>query len=106
MSSHMMMPHLLSRKPAVRVHCTGAAIWGETFEVKISQPSLALLSIIVMDRDTGANDDFIAYATMPVSGIRKGYRRVALYSSDGTTHGEFKHASLMCRFDPHQPESE
>ncbi|KAG5177143.1 PLC-like phosphodiesterase [Tribonema minus] len=77
-------------------------IWDKSYSFKITQPSLALLSLVV--KDDGPTDTFIAYATIPVSMLKRGYRRVALFSSDGTTHGEFKYSSLMCRFDMRAPE--
>ncbi|CAN0039613.1 unnamed protein product, partial [Choristocarpus tenellus] len=63
----------------------------------VRAPELALLQIIVMDKDVDS-DDFIAQTVLPVKCIRTGYRSVRLYSGSGTTHGEFEHCSIFCRF--------
>lgn len=60
-------------------------------------PELALLMFTVMDKDVNA-DDFVAQTVLPVTALRSGYRSVRLYSSSGTMHGDFEHASLLCRF--------
>lgn len=60
-------------------------------------PEVALLMLTVMDKDVNA-DDFVAQTVIPVKTIRSGYRSVRLYSSSGTVHGDFAHASLLCHF--------
>lgn len=60
-------------------------------------PEMALLMFTVMDKDVN-KDDFIAQTVVPVKNLKKGYRSLRLYSSSGTQHGDFEHASLLCRF--------
>ncbi|CAM9705436.1 unnamed protein product, partial [Discosporangium mesarthrocarpum] len=65
-------------------------IWGESFTFDVWVPEMALLQLVVMDKDqvpSGIPDTFIAQAVLPVHAIRQGYRVVRLYSAQGTTHG-------------------
>ncbi|CAM9183166.1 unnamed protein product [Pylaiella littoralis] len=72
-------------------------IWNEIYTFDIKVPQLALLMFTVMDKDVN-KDDFIAQTVVPVKNLRRGYRSLRLYSSSGTQHGDFEHASLLCRF--------
>eukprot|EP00752_Nemacystus_decipiens_P001301 g1292.t1 len=72
-------------------------VWNEVSTFEIKMPEMALLMFTVMDKDVN-KDDFIAQTVVPVKNLKKGYRSLRLYSSSGTQHGDFEHASLLCRF--------
>eukprot|EP00903_Cladosiphon_okamuranus_P007222 g7010.t1 len=72
-------------------------VWNEASTFEIKMPEMALLMFTVKDRDVN-KDDFIAQTVVPVKNLKKGYRSLRLYSSSGTQHGDFEHASLLCRF--------
>lgn len=65
--------------------------------VQVRMPELALLRLDVWDKDVNS-DDFVGHAIVPVPTIRPGYRSLRIYSSSGTVHGDFEHASLLCHF--------
>jgi len=71
-------------------------VFNETFSFPVVCKSLGLLYISVWDDDTMA-DDFIAYASVPLTALRPGIRNFQLYSFNGADGGEFGHASVMCK---------
>jgi phosphatidylinositol phospholipase C, delta len=69
-------------------------IWDEVFELKISQPDVAMLTFRCMDEDYDF-DDFIASSSIPVPLLRPGYRNIQLYDTFGMKSGVFQFASLF-----------
>merc|ERR1712008_294598 len=71
-------------------------IWYQTedFKFKVQNPDVAMLQLIVWDKDMGPND-FVASSSIPVSCIREGYRGVKLFDSNHTRSGPFQCASLL-----------
>ena len=70
-----------------------------TFEVK--SPSIAMVSFSVWDKqdDNKSNkgETFVAGAAVPVSGLREGYRSVALFNGDHSRTGPLRYASLLVK---------
>lgn len=60
-------------------------------------PELAMLRLDVWDKDVNS-DDFVGHTIVPVPTLRQGYRSLRIYSSSGTVHGDFEHASVLCHF--------
>jgi len=52
--------------------------FGEAFTFNVTVPELALLRLVVMDKDVD-NDDFIATHTVPITSLQEGYRHVTLF---------------------------
>ncbi|KNC52059.1 phospholipase C delta isoform [Thecamonas trahens ATCC 50062] len=53
-------------------------VWEHETTFKLAAPELAVVLFRVMDSDNFSKDDFIAYAALPVTSIRSGYRHVQL----------------------------
>jgi len=70
-----------------------------TFEVK--NPSIAMVAFSVWDKqdDNKSNkgETFVAGAAVPVSGLREGYRSVALFNGDHSRTGPLRYASLLVK---------
>jgi len=73
-------------------------VWNQVFTFTIKYPELAVITLEVCDEDIGSYD-FIAFASYPVTALRKGIRAVNLRSSRGDHHGEYDFASLLIRIE-------
>lgn len=69
-------------------------VWDEEFEFPLSVPELALLRIIVREKDQG-KDDFGGQTCLPISELRLGFRSVPLYNRRGE---KYKSVKLLTRF--------
>lgn len=75
-------------------------VWneGEFQEFSISSPGVAMVQFYLMEEDVGI-DDKVAYAAIPVSCLRRGYRSIQLYDKYGTRRGPYGAASLLVEID-------
>lgn len=74
-----------------------APIWGneeDEFDVKVKQPSIALLSFTVWDDET---HDFVAGAALPMTCLRQGYRSISLFDSMHSRIGPYASASIVLK---------
>jgi len=55
--------------------------WNAEMKFVVERSDLANILIEVYDEDKLSKNDFIAYASLPVTSLREGYRSVMLYSS-------------------------
>jgi len=70
-------------------------VFNETFTFDAKMKSLGLLYVAVYDSDQFDSDDFIAYATIPVTCLKPGIRNIDLRSFNGNKSGEFQFCSIM-----------
>jgi len=70
-------------------------IFNETFTFRAKMKSLGLLYFAVYDSDQFDADDFIGYATIPLTCLKEGIRKVDLRSWNGNNSGEFQFCSLL-----------
>ncbi|OCT73826.1 hypothetical protein XELAEV_18032790mg, partial [Xenopus laevis] len=72
--------------------------WNENFEFEIDVPALALLRIVVEDYDAASRNDFIGQFTVPLTGVKLGYRHIHLLSKNGDQYPSatlFVHVMLV-----------
>ncbi|KAF7830948.1 phosphoinositide phospholipase C 6-like [Senna tora] len=69
-------------------------VWDEEFEFPLSVPELALLRIVVREKNQG-KDEFGGQTCLPVSELRLGFRAVPLYNRKGE---KYKSVKLLMRF--------
>ena len=62
----------------------------------MKNPDVAHLTFRCMDKDLNA-DDFIAYASIPVSCLRTGWRCIQLFDSNSACKGDFEFAKLFVK---------
>lgn len=67
-------------------------VWDTTMNFKIERPDLAQILLQVFDEDKLSKNDFIAYAALPVTSLREGYRSVHLYNAKSQP---FEESSLL-----------
>ena len=73
-------------------------VWDEHegVDMVVSQPSVAMLSVVVFDQMAkGEVDSFVAGAAIPIAHLRQGYRSVALFDASYSRSGSFAYASLL-----------
>ncbi|KAK4277831.1 hypothetical protein QN277_015765 [Acacia crassicarpa] len=70
-------------------------VWEEEFRFPLTMPELALLQIIVREKDQGGKDDFGGQTCLPVSELRVGFRSVPLYDKKGE---KYKSVKLFMQF--------
>ncbi|CAB9504809.1 Inactive phospholipase C-like protein 1 [Seminavis robusta] len=72
-------------------------VWDDKqgFEFVVSQPWVAMLSIMVFDKSDNGMEDFIAGSAVPVAHLRQGYRSVSLFDSSHVRGGAYTFASLL-----------
>ncbi|KAI4306828.1 hypothetical protein L6164_030073 [Bauhinia variegata] len=64
-------------------------VWNQEFEFRLTVPELALLRIIVKDKDQG-KDDFAGQTCLPVSELRPGFRSFPLYDKKGKMYSSVR----------------
>jgi hypothetical protein len=75
--------------------------WDERATFPLRAPELALLNIQIVD----AGGQLLGFNTLPVAGLREGYRRVAVYSRDGRSVHGHEGCSIFAHFAfSHAPE--
>lgn len=66
----------------------------------IRNPDAAIISFTVQDEDIPlVSAEFIAYASMPVSCMRRGLRTCGLYDEEGRMDGDYAFASILLYVD-------
>jgi len=55
-------------------------MWNETIVFNLSRPDLAQILFDVYDQDKLSKDDFIGWASIPISSLQEGYRSVHLFN--------------------------
>jgi hypothetical protein len=72
-------------------------IWNEEkFTFTVENWAVAMLQFAIYDKDhVATSDDFVASASIPISCLRKGLRRIKLFDASGTRSGAFDFASLL-----------
>lgn len=65
-------------------------VWEEEFRFPLTVPELALLRIVVREKDQGKEDDFGGQTCLPVSELRVGFRSVPLYNKKGEKYNSVK----------------
>ncbi|XP_069607480.1 1-phosphatidylinositol 4,5-bisphosphate phosphodiesterase delta-3 [Ranitomeya imitator] len=60
-------------------------MWGETLQLEVLCPELALVRFVVEDYDKTSSNDFVGQFTLPFTGLKQGYRHVHLFSKDGAS---------------------
>lgn len=71
-------------------------IWDKEFEFPIRVPELALLRIVVKDKDTTKKNEFGGQTCLPVSKLRTGIRCVPLYNTKGE---KYRFVKLLMHFE-------
>ena len=71
-------------------------VWNETTgkEFTVFSPEIAMIQFVLSEADIGL-DDHVAFAAIPISCLRKGYRSIQLHDSNNTRAGAFSYASLL-----------
>ena len=71
-------------------------VWNETMakEFTVYSPEIAMIQFVLREADIGL-DDHVAFAAIPISCLRKGYRSIQLHDSNNTRTGAFSYASLL-----------
>jgi len=73
-------------------------MFNEVFAVDVPFPETTILTVKVMDADYGAlTNEFVAYASYPVSALQQGVRIMQLRDATDGTEGDFNFAALYCR---------
>ena len=62
----------------------------------IHNPDVTHLTFRVFDKDINS-DDFIAYASIPVTCVKPGWRTIQLFDANGSCLADFEHAKLFVR---------
>ncbi|XP_076949521.1 phosphoinositide phospholipase C 6-like [Bidens hawaiensis] len=70
-------------------------VWNEEFAFPLTVPELALLKIVVRERDVSEKDDFAGQTCLPVSELRSGIRSIPLHNKKGE---KFEFVKLLMRF--------
>jgi hypothetical protein len=68
--------------------------WDERASFSLMAPELAFLNMQIID----GNGQLIGFNTLPVTGLREGYRRVAVYSRDGRSVHDHEFCSVFVHF--------
>ena len=75
----------------------------QEFEFDIENLDTSILTFQVLDEDAGGmQSNFIAFSSLPVNCIRKGFRSVQLFDAYGKDKNEYSHASLFVFVDFHK----
>eukprot|EP00605_Chrysophyceae_sp_TOSAG23-4_P000954 GSChrysophyteH1.ASY1.ANO1.1054.1 assembled CDS len=69
-------------------------IWDELVSFDIRYPDVAMLNIKCMDQDSMRNE-FIGFASYPITSLREGVRVMPIRDRDGTTDGDFHFSKLF-----------
>jgi hypothetical protein len=67
----------------------------EEFEFAMRAPEMAVLSVVVWDRDVG-KDDCVCRYSFPIAAVRPGYRALPMY--DANTSALIPNAHVLCHF--------
>jgi len=71
-------------------------VWNQTFAFDVKYPEMSYLTFHVNDEDVMSHE-FIAFASLPVSCMRPGFRVLKLYDALGKRNHDFEYASLFVR---------
>lgn len=75
-------------------------VYEQTKSILIKNPDVAVISFTVQDEDIPmVSAEFIAYAALPVSSMRRGLRTCALCDEEGRRDGDFAFSSLLLYVD-------
>ncbi len=69
-------------------------IWDELVSFDIRYPDVAMLNIKCMDQDSMRNE-FIGFASYPITSLREGVRVMPIRDRDGTTDGDFHFSKIF-----------
>lgn len=71
-------------------------VWNQVFTFDIRRPENTYVTFHVMDEDV-LSSEFIAFASLPVTCMRSGFRTIRLYNINGKAEQDFEYASLFVR---------
>ncbi len=71
--------------------------WGNVFDLKISDPSMAMVNFIVYN-----GSEYLAGASLPASCWREGFRSVALFNANHSRSGPYEFACLLVQATRHR----